>query len=126
MKTEIPLKTYLWRGAKKKCPACGEGELFGSWNNLHTVCPKCACELKARETDCWGFLYLTTAGLTGIFLIALLIVRPNSPQIARVILALTSFATIVLTVPNRKGMALGFEYWLDQRLEFPRHPTKKK
>jgi uncharacterized protein (DUF983 family) len=106
------LFTLLSRGLKKKCPRCGEGDLYFGWNKFQESCPVCAFEFKKREGDCWAFLYITTAGLTGF--LALIMILTHPPQIwqGQIAVGFAAVFLIVLTVPYRKGVALAVDYWL--------------
>lgn len=41
----------MLRGFKLKCPACGEGRMFGAYLKVNDVCPKCGEELHHHRAD---------------------------------------------------------------------------
>lgn len=93
-----------------RCPRCGNGFLYQRWNVLKKRCESCEYELAVREGDCWFFLYSTTAALTGLFIIAILLWRPQSILLGRLVLGGASVCVIALSLPLRKGIALALDY----------------
>lgn len=89
----------LLRGAKMRCPQCGNGELYQEWNVLKHSCTKCGYALEDREGDCWFFLYSTTAALTGVFIIIILLWRPEHILFGRIGLGVASACVIALSLP---------------------------
>ncbi|HET7153422.1 MAG TPA: DUF983 domain-containing protein, partial [Candidatus Kapabacteria bacterium] len=65
----VNIKTTLLRGLHKRCPQCGVGSIFEKWNRVNALCSHCGCDLQKRDGDCWAFMYLTTAFLTGIIIL---------------------------------------------------------
>jgi uncharacterized protein (DUF983 family) len=102
--------TILLRGARMRCPRCGKGFLYRRWNVLKNHCEACEYELAEREGDCWFFLYSTTAALTGLFIITILLWRPHSILLGRLVLGVASVCVIALSLPLRKGIALALDY----------------
>ena len=41
----------MWRGFRGRCPACGEGRLFGSFLKVNESCPECGEELHHHRAD---------------------------------------------------------------------------
>ena len=41
----------ILRGARQKCPACGEGAIFRAYLKVNDTCPKCAEELFHHRAD---------------------------------------------------------------------------
>ncbi|MDP2410231.1 MAG: DUF983 domain-containing protein [Pseudolabrys sp.] len=41
----------LWRGFRGKCPACGEGPLFGKFLKVNDACPHCHEEMHHHRAD---------------------------------------------------------------------------
>jgi uncharacterized protein (DUF983 family) len=46
-----PLFQAIWRGARLRCPSCGEGRLFNGYLTTHERCPKCGEELHHQRAD---------------------------------------------------------------------------
>jgi uncharacterized protein (DUF983 family) len=111
--------TLIRRGLKKRCPRCGEGEIFGAWHEVKPECESCGLELQAREADCWGFMYVSTAVLTGVFFISMLAYRPPSLLLGRLALFAAGLALIGITLPYRKAfaLALALDYLVDPKTD---------
>jgi uncharacterized protein (DUF983 family) len=50
---EVGTGRVLLRGFRKRCPRCGERDLFASWFTMRATCPRCDLRLE-KETG--GFL----------------------------------------------------------------------
>ncbi|MEL7048698.1 MAG: DUF983 domain-containing protein [Pseudomonadota bacterium] len=48
---ERSLQSAMWRGAKGKCPSCGDGALFKSYLKVADTCPSCSEELHHQRAD---------------------------------------------------------------------------
>jgi uncharacterized protein (DUF983 family) len=44
-------RVSILRGFKQKCPACGEGRMFGKYLKVHDKCPSCGEELHHQRAD---------------------------------------------------------------------------
>jgi uncharacterized protein (DUF983 family) len=102
--------TVLLRGARKRCPRCSKGLLYERWNVFRHHCENCGFQFEEREGNCWFLLYTTTAALTGLFIIGILVWRPENLLLGRSILTISSFCVITLSLPARKGIALALEF----------------
>ena len=69
--------------------------------------------------DTWAILYLSTAGFTGVLIIAMLLIRPSSILVGRLVLVPAAIAIIVATLPARKGAAVAIGYLLDPERDAP-------
>lgn len=113
--------TILGRGMRKRCPQCGEGKIFSGWHNVAERCGACDLDLDTREGDTWAFMYISTAGLTGLFFVVMLLVRPANLVIARGVLLPLALVVIVGTLPLRKSIAIAFDYYSELRWDNHRH-----
>lgn len=107
--------SLVLRGARMRCPRCGTDELYEHWNVLKHQCAVCGYGFEEREGNCWFFLYSTTAALTGLFLIAMLLWRPADPAVGRIVLTVVAIVVIPVSLPLRKGIALALEYYSEVR-----------
>lgn len=98
-----------------RCPRCSVDSLYREWNVLKHHCEECGYEFEEREGDCWFFLYSTTAALTGVFIILMLVWKPYNMELGRVIIGLAAVGVIALSLPIRKGIALALEYISDTK-----------
>ena len=105
----------MLRGLRCRCPHCGVGRLFVSFFRLRTTCEHCAFDVTRYSADTWAAMYLSTAGLTGVVIVGMLVFRPANLTLGRVTLAASATAAIVLTLPARKGAAIALNYFIESR-----------
>ena len=103
------------RGLKRRCPQCGRGKLFVGWWQLDDSCSYCGLKLASRESDTWAFMYLSTAFITGIFILSMLMVLPKSLWVGRFAVAVAALFLFVISAPYRKGLAIAFDYLIELR-----------
>ena len=105
----------LLRGLRRRCPRCGEGTLFAGWNRLHERCLVCGLAFEKRSGDTWFFMYMSTAGLTGLLVVTMFLIRPRVLWIGQVLVGLAAIAIIGLSLPIRKGIAIALDYLLERK-----------
>jgi uncharacterized protein (DUF983 family) len=114
--TEIrhPLLRSVGRGLRHRCPACGEGRLFGRYLKVEPACARCGHELATYRADD-GPAYLTIL-LVGHFIIAPLLFFPivwQSPPLYSLPIILGVLVVVtLLTLPRVKGGWVGLMYAL--------------
>lgn len=111
----------LGRGFRRRCPQCGRSKLFSGWWQLADSCPYCGLALASRESDTWAFMYLSTAFITGLFILSMLLILPKSLWVGRVIVAVAALGLFVLSAPVRKGLAIAIDYIVELRLNNHSH-----
>ena len=102
--------TVLGRGLRRRCPRCGEGALFDGFFTQRPRCTACGLDLADRHGDSFGFFYLTTGAITGMGIIALLLIRPHNLVLGRAILLGIVALIYGGTIPQRRGLALAASY----------------
>jgi uncharacterized protein (DUF983 family) len=67
-----PVGTWqaLWRGFRKRCPRCGEHDMFVSWFVMRTACPRCEWRFEKEEG---GYLGAMTLNYTGAILLGIVV-----------------------------------------------------
>jgi hypothetical protein len=60
-------------------------------------------------------MYISTALITGLFLLPMLWVKPTHQWLWRILIVLVALAIYVVTSPTRKGFAIAFDYWIELR-----------
>lgn len=117
------LSTILARGWRRRCPHCGEGEIFRGWVSMHDRCPHCQLQFLRDQGDLWAYLLAVDRALFIFPMVAMIYFRlyiPDSKWFYVLVVALlTGF---VYTLPHRNGMCLGLDYlmrrkWGDLREE---------
>ncbi len=108
-----------------RCPRCGLGRLYQRWNVLCEHCPSCGLDIQRREQEAWFFIYMSTAGLTGIVILPMLFIDLTSIVFGYAVALLGWLLLILLTLPARKALAIGIDYYLEERLRNSISPLHK-
>lgn len=100
------------RGWRQRCPACGEGRLFGHYLKVEPVCAHCGSELHHQRADDAPPYF--TMFITGhVIVAALLAVEKKFHPEVWVHLALWLPGTILLSLwllPRVKGALIGLQW----------------
>jgi uncharacterized protein (DUF983 family) len=89
--------SVLVRGARRRCPRCGDGTLFASWFRIRPRCPRCGLRLEREEGGFLGAMvlnYVATAVLWLAVLIGWLVV--DLPDVHVAALMTVSIAIAIL------------------------------
>ena len=74
----------LWRGIRRRCPRCGERDVFASYFKLKPSCPRCGMSFE-REEGFWLGAYVINfgvgEGMVGLLLMVFLFVKVNNPDV---------------------------------------------
>lgn len=109
-----PLKRSVGRGLQHRCPACGDGQLYGRFLKVEPTCQVCGQDLAKYPADD-GPAYLTIV-LVGHLIIAPLLLFPivwESSAWISVPVLLTALTAITLAaLPRVKGGWIGMMYAL--------------
>ena len=60
--------TVLIRGARKRCPRCGERRIFTGWFTLATSCPSCELRFEKEEGGFLGAMVLNYVVAFGVWI----------------------------------------------------------
>ena len=106
-----PLAVLLRRALKLRCPRCGEGPIFRRvlTYSEHDACPKCAFRYDPRG-ESLAFMYFSTAFLTGLLIIVMLLTRPESLVTGRIAIVSAALGLYLVTMPLRKAIAITINY----------------
>jgi uncharacterized protein (DUF983 family) len=111
-----PLTTLLARGARKRCPQCGEGALFKRLNVMHERCAVCGLRYLEDQGDLFGYLFVLDRILFVVPLIGMVFLRlwvPNAWWFYAVWAA--AMVALVYTLPHRTGISIAIDYYLRRR-----------
>jgi len=100
----------LWSGLRRKCPHCHRGPLFIKRYTLHERCPECDYPISSALDDLVILTYIGSASITGLFLLAVFIIRPPKSGLEMLIYLLVAFGLQFGTMQHRKGFAIGLLY----------------
>jgi uncharacterized protein (DUF983 family) len=112
---QTPVRMILRRGLRRRCPQCGEGRLFDGWYSLHENCAICGLAFEPLAGNSWWFMYYSTAIMTGVVILAMLLIRPHSLWLGRTVVFVAAMALVLLTLPTRKGLAVAVDYLTELR-----------
>ena len=117
MNTGAPkLTILLWRGARCRCPQCGQGRLFKHWLAMHEHCGPCGLRYLRDQGDLWGYIIVLDRLAFILPLIAMLYFRLYNPHsIWFVIFAVGLLVTLFATTPHRNGICLGVDYFIRRK-----------
>lgn len=107
----VPLRVAIRRGLRKRCPRCGDGPLFEGWYTIRESCPACALPFDPTPGGTWAFMYLSTAFMTGVIVVGMLMIHPPNMWIGRVGIFAAVMLFIIGTMPYRKGIAIAIDYF---------------
>jgi uncharacterized protein (DUF983 family) len=113
--TRISVTTAVARGLRRRCPRCGVGPLFRGFFKERQRCEHCGLVFDWYSGEVIGFLYFSAAGITGLFVIAMLLWTPANIWVGRAVIVTAALAAYLLTTPFRKAIALGLKLVIDQR-----------
>src|SRR6188474_1364900 len=65
--------TVFARGATKRCPRCGSGNLFKSWFRIRERCPRCGLRLEREEGGFLGAMTLNYLFTAVVWLVVLVV-----------------------------------------------------
>jgi uncharacterized protein (DUF983 family) len=101
-----PLAETLWKGARLRCPRCGEGKLFSSYLKRKDACDSCGESFVGLDADD-GPAWLTIGIVAHIIIPLLLVLERNgslSYGVEFAILAVVTIVATLLTLPVSKGV----------------------
>jgi uncharacterized protein (DUF983 family) len=104
------LLTLFRRGWSRRCPQCGEGQVFEKWLRMYDNCSACGLRYLRNEGDLWFFLIVTDRVpiLVGIALLYFGL-GPRDWMTTGAFFALMAIP-VIATLPRRQGLALSLDY----------------
>ncbi len=97
----------VWSGLRRKCPRCQLGPLFIKRYTLYERCPECDYPISTALDDLVILTYVGSASITGLFLLAVFVVRPPKSGFEMLIYLLVAVGLQFGTMQYRKGLAIG-------------------
>ncbi len=112
------IRDTLWRGAKKRCPHCGEGPVFVRWMTMHDRCDVCGLRYLFNQGDTWFYWIIMDRIPIAIGLILIVFFGLRVGTIPAMLAFFGAMAVpLVITMPNRQGIAVALNYL--SRVYFP-------
>jgi uncharacterized protein (DUF983 family) len=97
----------LWSGLRRKCPRCHRGPLFIKRNTLYERCLECGYPISTALDDLVVLTYVGSASITGLFLLAVFVIRAPKSGFEMLIYLLVAFGLMFGTMDHRKSFAIG-------------------
>ena len=106
------LRTVLGRGLRKRCPHCGEGNVFKGWIKMHDNCSACGLRFLGNQGDLMAYLVVVDRGVFIFPLIALIYIRLYRDYSATfyVVVCVGLIVAFFATLPVRNSLGLGLDY----------------
>jgi uncharacterized protein (DUF983 family) len=105
-----PLLRTLFNGLRRRCPRCGEGELFHRGIQINKRCSACDLLLQRNYGDTWMFMMITDR-IPMLFGIAALYFGFVATSWTGAAILFVAVATPMLaTIRERQGLALALDY----------------
>jgi uncharacterized protein (DUF983 family) len=96
---EVSATRALLRGARRRCPRCGEPDTLVSWFHTRTACPLCELRFSKEEGGFLGAMTLNYVVAIGTWLVVLVVgIALTVPDVAVVPLLIVS-AVVLIGVP---------------------------
>jgi uncharacterized protein (DUF983 family) len=108
----VEARQIFARGLRMRCPRCGEGPIFRrvlTYSELRD-CPKCGLAYDPRG-ESLAFMWLSTAFITGLWFIVLILFPPRNLNVYRIALVCGALALYAVTMPLRKALAIALNYF---------------
>lgn len=110
--TDRPMKPALLRGLRRRCPSCGQGNLFDRYLHVADTCTVCQQELfHHRADDGPAYLTILLVGHIVGFAVHIMWVqlRPD-PLVMATVLTLLAVGLSLYLLPRMKGMVVGIQW----------------
>ena len=103
------------RGARKRCPRCGERDTFLSWFEMRKTCPRCEWRFEKEQGGYLGAMLVNYIVAIGLWLVVLLVgLVLTVPDVPVVPLTIASVVVLVLVpiafFPRSKTTWAAVEY----------------
>jgi uncharacterized protein (DUF983 family) len=109
---ERDTRTALLRGWRRRCPACGEGRMMGSYLEVRRSCPECGTELfhhRADDGPAWATILITGHLMAPLMLVVFMAFRPEGWVMA-VGFSVVFVAMSLWLLPRFKGLFVGIQW----------------
>lgn len=106
----VPIRLILKRGLKRRCPRCGQGELFKRWIETHDRCAVCNLQFLRNHGDIWMFVIITDRIPIGIGVIAVFFGYQSTNHLFAVAFFVALAIPMMATMRQRQGLAIALDY----------------
>ncbi|MFN4164782.1 MAG: DUF983 domain-containing protein [Ferrovibrio sp.] len=109
---ERPMGDAMMRGWRMRCPACGQGRMFGRYLKVNDTCPSCGLEMSGhRADDAPPYFTILIVGHIIVPLMLMLEQNVQPPQWVHMALWLPLTLLLCLwLLPHIKGTLIGLQW----------------
>lgn len=109
---ERPMGDAMMRGWRMRCPACGQGRMFGRYLKVNDTCPSCGLEMSGhRADDAPPYFTILIVGHIIVPLMLLLEQHVQPPEWVHMALWLPLTLLLCLWfLPHIKGTLIGLQW----------------
>jgi len=98
-------------GATRRCPRCGDGELFERWNRVRPKCSSCGLRYLLNQGDPWVFLLVLDRAVFIFPPIVIIYFGLLASSLAITVIAfLGLIALLIYTTPHRYGICVALDW----------------
>ena len=109
MRARHAATSALLRGARRRCPHCGEGSLFSGWRHLDR-CRACGLVYERNPGDTWAFTIIGDRLPVAAIIAVIYFGVARSHPVAGVAIFIVVGVLLVWTAPNRWGVGIALHY----------------
>lgn len=109
---ERDLRQSIWRGWRRRCPACGTGPMMKGYLSVRDTCTVCSEELHHHRADdgpAWLTIIIVGHLMAPILGWAFVEFRPD-PMVLSAVFAIGTVALSLFLLPRFKGIFVGFQW----------------
>ena len=119
--------TALRRGLRKRCPHCGQGQLFSGWSFIER-CSICGLVFARNPGDTWAFTIIGDRLPIGAMIVLIYFGVVRSHRVLGLTTEVALVAVAIWTSPNRWGVSIALHYlsrvyWPDPADPIPPPPA---
>lgn len=95
---------------RRKCPRCGQGDLFSRWAKLREHCPACGLKYLENQGDLWAFILFADRVIFMVPLIVVFLVGRGAESIWPYVFGTVLAVGLIITFPHRMGISVALDY----------------
>jgi uncharacterized protein (DUF983 family) len=104
------IASAIGRGARKRCPHCGEGALFSGWAHHLERCPRCGLVYERNPGDTWAFTIIGDRLPLGLLVVLVYFGIFRAHRVLGVVTFVLVGLLFLWTSPNRWGIGIALHY----------------
>jgi uncharacterized protein (DUF983 family) len=105
----------IGRGARRRCPRCGQGRIFEKFIEVRDRCDRCGFVFEERSGDTWGFWVVLDRLFLVIPVVLIMLGFATSSLRLRLLLIGLLLIPLIATMPHRQGVAIALDYLFRRR-----------